>query len=268
MSHILDRTLGILELLAQHGEGLELAVIAQRLNMPKSAAHRLLVDLVRTGYVRQLKEMGEYHLTSKLISLGLSYLSQTGVVDIAQPLIDRLAEQTGELVRLSVADDDRLTWVARAQGARQGLRYDPDMGSIARLSCSSSGWAWLASQPDDVALAMVAKQGLGLPKDHGPHAPTDLTVLLQALHETRARGYSITEETYTPGLNAMAAVVRGTGQAALGTLSVAGPASRLTRARMIELGPLLLECAAQLASASGVSPMLARRSAGRPIYAE
>lgn len=268
MSNILDRTLGILELLAQHGEGLELAVIAQRLNMPKSAAHRLLVDLVRAGYVRQLKEMGEYHLTSKLISLGLSYLSQTGVVDIAQPLIDRLAEQTGELVRLSVADDDRLTWVARAQGARQGLRYDPDMGSIARLSCSSSGWAWLASQPDDVALAMVAKQGLGLPKDHGPHAPTDLTELLQALHETRARGYSITEETYTPGLNAMAAVVRGPGQAALGTLSVAGPASRLTRARMIELGPLLLECAAQLASASGVSPMLARRSAGRPIYAE
>ena len=79
MSSVLDRTLGILELLSQHGEGLELAVIAQSLNMPKSAAHRLLVDLIRTGYVRQPREMGEYHLTSKLISLGLTYLSKTEI---------------------------------------------------------------------------------------------------------------------------------------------------------------------------------------------
>ena len=268
MSSVLDRTLGILELLSQHGEGLELAVIAQSLNMPKSAAHRLLVDLIRTGYVRQPREMGEYHLTSKLISLGLTYLSKTGVVDIAQPLIDRLAEQTGELVRLSVVDGDRLTWVARAQGARQGLRYDPDMGSIARLSCSSSGWAWLASLSDDVALAMVAKQGLGAIKDYGPNAPADLKAVLQALQETRDRGYSVSEETYTAGLNAMAAVVRLQGQPALGTLSVAGPSARLTRERMLELGPLLLACAAQLASASGGSPMLARMNGARPIYAE
>jgi DNA-binding IclR family transcriptional regulator len=268
MSSVLDRTLGILELLSQHGEGLELAVIAQSLNMPKSAAHRLLVDLIRTGYVRQPREMGEYHLTSKLISLGLTYLSKTGVVDIAQPLIDRLAEQTGELVRLSVVDGDRLTWVARAQGARQGLRYDPDMGSIARLSCSSSGWAWLASLPDDAALAMVAKQGLGAIKDYGPNAPADLKAVLQALQETRDRGYSISEETYTAGLNAMAAVVRLQGQPALGTLSVAGPSARLTRERMLELGPLLMTCAAQLASASGGSPMLARMNEARPIYAE
>ena len=192
MSSVLDRTLGILELLSQHGEGLELAVIAQSLNMPKSAAHRLLADLIRTGYVRQPREMGEYHLTSKLISLGLTYLSKTGVVDIAQPLIDRLAEQTGELVRLSVVDGDRLTWVARAQGARQGLRYDPDMGSDARLSCSSSGWAWLSTLPDDDALALLAKQGLGSPSDFGPNAPTSLQAVITQVQATRERGYSVT----------------------------------------------------------------------------
>lgn len=269
MSNILERTLGILELLSQQGEGMELATLAERLNMPKSAAHRLLVDLVRMGYVRQPRELGEYHLTSKLISLGLTYLSKTGVVDIAQPLIDRLAEQTGELVRLSVVDGDRLTWVARAQGARQGLRYDPDMGSIARLSCSSSGWAWLATLPDDTALAMVAQQGLGLPQEYGPNAPADLQAVLRVIQETRARGYSISEETYTAGLNAMATVVRLQGEGAMGTLSVAGPSARLTRERMEALGPALLECAAQLASASGASPLLTRNSAqARPIYAE
>jgi IclR family transcriptional regulator, acetate operon repressor len=270
MSGVLERTLGILELLSHEGQGVELAVIAERLNMPKSAAHRLLADLVRYGYVRQTRDMGEYLLTTKLVSLGLSFLSKTGVVDIAQPLLDRLAEQTGELVRLSVVDGDRLTWVARAQGARQGLRYDPDMGSIARLSCSSSGLAWLSTMTDDDALALVSAQGLGLPKDFGPNAPSSLKTFLKALQETRKQGFSLTEETYTPGLNAMAAPVGLAGQLPMGTISVAGPSSRLTRARMLDLAPLVLSCAQQLAMASGASPLLASGVAKvrlQPIYA-
>jgi DNA-binding IclR family transcriptional regulator len=270
MNGVLERTLGILELLCAHGEGLELATIAQRLNIPKSAAHRLLADLMRCGYVRQSREMGDYLLTTKLVSMGLSYLSNTGIVDVAQPLLDRLAEFSGELVRLSVIDGDRLTWVARAQGARQGLRYDPDMGSIARLSCSSSGWAWMAAMHDDEALARVSQQGLGAPADFGPNAPASLQAVLKVVQETRERGFSITEETYTPGLNAMAAVVGLSGQTPLGTISIAGPSVRFTRERMLALGPDLLTVAAQLAAASGASPTLRRgmtKTALQPIYA-
>lgn len=270
MSGVLERTLGILELLSEQGQGVELAVLAERLNMPKSAAHRLLADLVRYGYVRQSRDLGEYVLTTKLVSLGLSFLSKTGVIDIAQPLLDRIAEQTGELVRLSVVDGDRLTWVARAQGARQGLRYDPDMGSIARLSCSSSGLAWLSTMKDDDALALVSQQGLGLPKDFGPNAPKNLTAFLKALQETRKKGFSLTEETYTPGLNAMAAPVGLVGQLPMGTISVAGPSARLTRERMLAIAPDLLSCAAKLAAASGASPMLASGASKvrlQPIYA-
>ena len=270
MSGVLERTLGLLELLSEQGQGVELAVLAERLNMPKSAAHRLLADLVRYGSVRQIREQGEYVLTTKLVSLGLSFLSKTGVVDVAQPLLDRLAEQTGELVRLSVVDGDRLTWVARAQGARQGLRYDPDMGSIARLSCSSSGWAWLSTLKDDDALALISKQGVGSAKEFGPNAPSSLKAVLKALQETRKQGFALTEETYTAGLNAIAAPVGLVGQLPMGTISVAGPSSRLTRARMLAIAPDLLSCAAQLAAASGASPLLARGHANvrlQPIYA-
>ncbi len=44
MNGVLERTLGILELLAQHGHGLELAAIADQLDIPRSGAHRLLTD--------------------------------------------------------------------------------------------------------------------------------------------------------------------------------------------------------------------------------
>jgi DNA-binding IclR family transcriptional regulator len=270
MSGVLDRTLAILELLSQQGQGMELAAVAEQLNLPKSAAHRLLNDLLKAGYVRQTRELGEYMLTTKIISMGLTYLSKSGVVDVAQPLIDRLAEQTGELVRLAVIDGDRLTWVARAQGARQGLRYDPDMGSIARLSCSSSGWAWLSTLSEDAALSLIAQQGLGLPQDFGPNAPSTLQAVLQALQDTRDNGFALTQETYTPGLNAMAAPVGLSGQLPMGTISIAGPAARLTRERMLSFAPDLLSCAAQLAAASSASPLLARGAASRlkPIYAD
>jgi len=267
MSGVLERTLGILEILSDQGQGMELVAVADQLNIPKSAAHRLLVDLIRLGYVRQVRELGNYVLTTKLVSMGLTFLSQTGVVDVAQPLLDRLAEQTGELVRLSVVDGDRLTWVARAQGARQGLRYDPDMGHIARLSCSSSGWAWLSTLKDDAALKLVSQQGLGMPKEFGPNAPKSLKALLKVLQDTRKSGFALTEETYTPGLNAMAVPVGLAGQMSMGTISVAGPSSRLTRERMLTMVPHLLAAAAQLAAARGASPLLSRGSSQSTLQA-
>jgi DNA-binding IclR family transcriptional regulator len=274
MNGILERTLGILELLAQHGDGLELAAIADQLDIPRSAVHRLLTDLVSYGYVRQSRDRGDYMLTTKLVSMGLSFLSHTGIVDIAQPLLDRLAEISGELVRLSVVDDTRLTWVARAQGARQGLRYDPDMGSDARLSCSSSGLAWMSALSDEQALALVAAQGLGMPTDYGPNAPATLKAMLKLVHDTRKRGYSITCETFTAGLNAMAAPIKLANQPPMGVISIAGPTVRFTTERMNALGPELLSFAAQLAAASGASPFFSKAGVAatasgklKPIYA-
>ncbi|MCE2878533.1 MAG: IclR family transcriptional regulator [Comamonadaceae bacterium] len=268
MNGVLERTLGILELLSQHGEGMELAAIADQLDIPRSAVHRLLADLVRLGYVRQARGHGDYLLSTKLVSMGLSYLSNTGIVDIAQPLLNRLAEVSGELVRLSVVDGDRLTWVARAQGARQGLRYDPDMGSDARLSCSSSGWAWLSTLSEDEGLGLVAKQGLGLPEQYGPAAPTSLQAVMQAVRESRDRGYSITTDTYTAGLSAMSAPVRFAGQSAFGVLTIAGPTVRFHAQRMHSLGPELTATAAQLAALSGASPFFQLTGAASSVAAE
>lgn len=123
---------------------------------------------------------------------------------------------------------------------------------------------------DDDALALVSQQGLGLPSEFGPNAPKSLKAFLKVLHDTRKNGYSLTEETYTAGLNAIAAPVGLVGQLPMGTISVAGPSARLTRERMLAIAPDLLSYAAQLAAASGASPMLARGANKvrlQPIYA-
>jgi IclR family transcriptional regulator, acetate operon repressor len=250
----LQRTLAVLELLTQHGHGMESAAVADQLNMPRSAAHRMLNDLVAAGYVQQVREHGEYMLTTKLVSMGLSFLSQSGIVDFSQPLLDHLASVSGELARLSVVDGQRIAWVARAQGSTLGLRHDPDMGAQVRLSCSSTGIAWMSAMPDDQALALVSQQGLGSRQEYGPNAPTSLKAVLAAVKQARTRGYAMMQDTYEAGTSAIGAPVRLGTQAPLGVVSISGPSVRFTAARMERLGPELVRVAAQLAVASSSSP--------------
>jgi DNA-binding IclR family transcriptional regulator len=256
-----DRTLRILETLAAHPEGLPLVELAKEVNLPRSGCHRLLADLARCGYVRQVREMGDYTLTTRLPALGLSFLAGAGIVDIAQPIIDRLAEVSGELVRLALVDGDRLTFVAKAQGARGGLRYDPDMGIDVRLSCSAGGHAWLMTLSEERATELVARQGLGSPRDYGPSAPTTFKAVMKALEEHRKRGFSVTAEMYAPGMSAMAAPVPRRGGETAGVLTIAGPLQRLTPARMQELGRPLVQAAGELATAATSSPLFRRRPA-------
>ncbi|KWT97786.1 MULTISPECIES: IclR family transcriptional regulator [unclassified Variovorax] len=263
MSTAIDRCLGVLEHLTRYPEGVPLSSLSSELDIPLSACHRLLVDLQRHGYVRQARAQGDYVLTTKIASLGLGFLSSAGIVDIAEPLLERLAQSSGELVRLSIVDDDRLTWVAKAQGIRQvGLRYDPDMGMDARLSCTASGHAWLMTLSDERALELVSRQGFGLPDDYGPKAPTTVKALLGSLHAARVRGYAMIDEVFAPGMSAMAApVVRR--REAIGVISIAGPRVRLSAARMHELAPGLLQAAAELGPISNASTLFGRPPLGK-----
>jgi DNA-binding IclR family transcriptional regulator len=263
----LDRGLAIVELLAANAPGLPMHEIADRLNIPRSATHRLLVELIRHGYVRQQKEYGEYTLTLKLCSLGLSQLSGMGVVDISQPILDELARISGEVARLSVIDGDQLVWVAKAQGSSSGLRFDPDMGGVVDLLATASGHAWLSSLSEESALELVTKQGGFVQKDdYGPSVPRTVQDLLKMLHETRVRGFSVVSEAVHLGIAAVAAPVKyPVSGHVIGVISVAGPHLRLTDERLEMLGPIVVAASNDLAKACAGSPFLKRAiaAAGR-----
>ena len=261
MAGAVERSLVVLETLAVYPDGCPLSRLATAANMPVSAVHRLLVELTRLGYVRQEREQGTYRLTIKLVALGLSFLSRSGVVDVAQPLLDRLAAESGELVRLAVIDDDDLTFVAKAQGARGALRYDPDMGLSVPLFCSAAGHAWLSTMNDDEAAERVARQGFDAAETRGPKAPRTLSELLPYIRRARKRGFSMIVEVFAPGMTAMAAPVRRHDGTTIGVITVAGPLFRLTEERMIELGPRLIATASELADASSASALFRSRAA-------
>jgi IclR family acetate operon transcriptional repressor len=260
-SGLLERTLAVLELLSDNAQGLLLFEIAERVRMPRSATHRVLTSLVEQGYVRQERQQGAYQLTAKIASLAFSFLAGSGITDFAQPILDRVARKCGELVRLAMVDGRELVWVAKAQGSPFGLRYDPDMGQVGRLSCSASGHAWLACLSDQEALALVEKQGFGARSDYGPRAPETRSALLKYLRLTRKRGFSIVLQTYSPWMNATAAPIRHPKtKEVTGTIVVAGPDIRFTEQRMLQFSPALLEAAQELSLATVASAGLYGRS--------
>ncbi|ATR19497.1 IclR family transcriptional regulator (plasmid) [Roseomonas sp. FDAARGOS_362] len=258
MSNVLGRGLRLLELLSLHADGLPLHVLADTLRIPRSATHRLLTELVQNGYVRQAHSSGPYLLTIRLISLGLTYLARNGIPSIAQPIVDRLATRNSVLCRLAIVSGRKLIWVAKCQGARDGLRYDPDDGATAHLSSTANGHAWLSTMTDEEAMTLVSLQGFGDPERLGRNAPMTMQALLERLHLARARGYAVMTDGFTPGTAAIAMVVRQPdSQEPLGVLSLAGPLVRLDEARMHGLASELRQAVQEMGEASRGARFLA-----------
>ncbi|GBQ19079.1 IclR family transcriptional regulator [Gluconacetobacter sacchari DSM 12717] len=260
-SGVMERTLAIIELLSRHAEGLPISSISSDLGIPLSAAHRLASELQVLGYVQQEGGSGgRYRLTMKPVSIAFTFLASCGITDLAQPLLDRLAAESGELVRLAVPDGQKLNWIARAQGSRSGLKYDPEMGQVAHLSSTATGIAWLAAMPDGVAIKLAQEQGYGsVEEGYGPNVPQDDKQLLAMLRLTRKRGFSLTIATFTPWMTALACVIRARStNELLGTLSIAGPTMRIPESRAMELGAILRETARELGDMQIVPKEVAR----------
>ncbi len=249
MNPPLQRCLDILELLADAPEGLGLSAIGARLGLPKSATHRLLTALGEREFVSQDPLTQHYALTMKLAALGFRYLAGTRIEEVSQPVLDRLAAKSGELARLAIVEGKKMTWVAKAQGAMSGLRYDANAGRDVMLHATAVGKVWLASLAEPDALTIVARAGFAGDGRLGPRAVRTLAAMRAQLRETSKRGYGEAVDEGEPGVAAIAASIReqpSRDSPVVGTVSVAGPLTRLTGARRATLSRELLSAAREL----------------------
>jgi DNA-binding IclR family transcriptional regulator len=258
--------LSIIELLVDAPEGLALGDITARTGLPHSAAHRTLGTLVERGYVRQHPATQAYALGLKLAALGFRLLDERHLPDAAQGVLDALAADTGEYCRLAVVDGGSLAWIARAQGSSEGLRYDPPMGRDVVLFATATGKAWLASHSDDEALRLVFAQGFPVPDvapapRFGAGVVRTLDALRADLAATRERGYAVAIEEGEAGAAAVAATFHAdaTRTRVAGTVSVAGPVTRMDHDARTRIAARLLEATAEL---SAIWPLRRRQSTG------
>jgi IclR family transcriptional regulator, acetate operon repressor len=229
-----DRCISLIEILAEQPNGMDLGALAAAVSMPKSATHRILTTLLDKGWVAQDSVTLGYRLSLTLANLAFRQLDAMRLPDAAQAPLDDLARKTHEYCRLAVVDGERLVWVARAQGATSGLRYDPDMGHEVVLHATATGKAWLATLPEAEALRIVAARGLSVARPPGPRSARTMDEVRDKLAETRARGYALAVEEGEAGTVAMAMAFRAAlspDAPVAGTVSVAGPLARIGAGR-------------------------------------
>jgi DNA-binding IclR family transcriptional regulator len=236
------RAVRALEAFAGRADGMSLSEASATLGYGKASLSKILGTLRREAIVRQDPRTQRFHLSWRLLALAHDHVHRVGVAAICLPILQALADETDELVQLAVLEQERLLFVAKAEGPGQQMRMLPLVGLAVPAHATATGKAWLATLTDAEALAVVGRQGL---RRLTPRTITSRRRLLADLREVRRRGYAIVDEELVEGGRAIGVALASAGRV-VGGLALSGPTFRLPVARLRQLAPRVARAAREL----------------------
>lgn len=158
-SQTLDRGLILLNLLADHPEGLRVSEIATELGVGRTVVYRLVVTLEKHSLLRRAAD-GRCHVGLGLI--GLSRQVQPLLREAALPSLRRLADETPATAHLAIADGaDGLVVVEVAEPSRADVFVGVRVGSRSALEDTAAGQAVLMSRRGDSRPVVTPARGPG-----------------------------------------------------------------------------------------------------------
>src|SRR5208282_5908125 len=136
----------LLCLLAGLPEGATLSRLSATSGTPKSSLHALLRALTESGFV--LCRDGRYAIGPEAGKLASAIVAQRTFPDIAIPIVDALADVTGESALLAelALDAPAAVYIYKAE-SKSALRFIAEVGSREPLYASAVGRVLLAFQP-------------------------------------------------------------------------------------------------------------------------
>ncbi len=242
-----ERAIDILESFSAEEPGLGVGELSRRVSLPKSTVFRLLTTLVSRGFIAQNSETSLYHLGVKLIPLANSVYVYSDLRQVARPHLRSLADTLEETTSLSVLVDaeiinlDQVEFTGRlvVRAGRAGYRMP--------FHATSAGKVIVAYLPED-----ELERSLASPLPTLTSATiTDLDTLKSQLLDVRTRGYAISYEELEEGLHAISAPICNHEGNVIACISVSGPSYRLTRSRIEETSPQVIQAADQISRELG-----------------
>ena len=221
----LERGVAILRLFRRDRTRLAAPEVATELGIPRTTVHRLLLGLETLGLLRR-EPRGVFALGPGVLSLGFEYIASLDVVEVANPVLARLRDETGCSTHLAVLDRTSVVFVSRhpvragvSSGFGVGFSVPAHAALIGRLLLGDLGRAGLDALYKGVKLL-----------DAGPNAPATLDALAARIEAERARGYGISDSNsasslFPRGMIAISAPLRdarGRIPAAINATTVAG----------------------------------------------
>ncbi len=244
----LDRALGVLTGLAQHGRS-SLTDISLRLGVPTATAYRILTTLQKHGFAEFDEARQEWMVGVEAFRTGSAFLRRTTLVEASQPIMRRLMEETGETANLAVAQGSDVVFIGQVE-TQNPIRAFFQPGTRTPMHASGTGKALLAHMDRTRAEALVRARGL---TQHTPNTLTSAEALFADLDRTRARGWSFDDQERYEGMSCIGAPIFDLSGAAFAGISVSGPTTRFTPRKVEQIGPLVRRAGEDIAAALGAA---------------
>lgn len=221
LNQSIERGLAVLELLDTEPDGLGIREIARRTGLHPSNIQRLVATLVRSGYVEKDIETSAYRLSFKTYFLGQSIISHDRLTAAATAELHRISNDLGLSCYVAVRISDQAVYLQVAQGnALISVRVRP--GERAPLHTTAMGKALLFDLTEPQLREIYPSDPL---PQMTSRSLTRLSLLLEDLDRSRARGYSLVEEENAYGIVSVGAPVRDHRGQIVASLSAAFPLS-------------------------------------------
>lgn len=182
--------------------------------------------------------------------IGSAFLRRTNYLEAGRPVMRRLMEASGETSNMAIQDGADVVFVSQVE-THKPIRAFFRPGTRGPMHASGIGKALLAENTAAEVEHMVGEHGLPA------FTATTLSGIetLQAdLVCTRARGWAVDDEESTVGMRCLAAPMFNEYREAVVGISVSGPVTRLSNARLAELGPVVRQAADEITDMIGGRP--------------
>jgi DNA-binding IclR family transcriptional regulator len=235
LNRSVQRACSVLEAFTAAEPRLTLAELAARVDLPKPTTYRLAGTLVGAGFMTQHRD-GRYGLGVRLMDLGSVAREDLDVVEVCGPVMERLAEQTGETIILGLVDWAALevTIVHRVDSAHD-LSVVSRVGRRSVVTPGAIGKALLMGLDSAELGAVSARVDLTAHTDRSIH---DRDQLIAEIERCRSLGYATERGEFIADVSAVAAAVLSDGHRPLAAVAVVGPSSRLD-SRLGEIGEMV-----------------------------
>ena len=215
----IERAFAVLGALADGPLGV--TEVADRADLPKSTAARLLASLAEEGAVEQVPGETRWRLGPRLVTLAARIRPARTLAALARPSLEELAEMTGEAAGLSVRDGDLAHYIEQV-GSSNPVSVRDWTGSRIPLHAVSSGQVLLAFQP-----ATFIQRYLGRNMEaFTPRTLTSADALIERMRTIRRDGYTWALEEFDEGISSVAAPVADANGEVVAAVHVHGPSYR------------------------------------------
>ncbi|WP_019588626.1 IclR family transcriptional regulator [Deinococcus apachensis] len=255
----LEAGLQVLALVGQFPE-LKIPQLATRAGMTRSKVYRILQTLARLGYV-WFDDEHAVRLGSASLILGQQAREQYSLNQAARPILDRLADETGENIHLVVREGQH-SLVVDVRTSPHPVRMFARIGRVGPLHAGGSSKVLLAYAPRDVLDAILSR-----PLERFTAGTiTDAAALEQALRHIREDGTHVAISDLEEDTFSIAAPIFDDQGQAVASVSIAGPLMRLDPNNQERYLGLIREASRELSERLGFSAglQLAEWSATTP----